>query len=59
MPKIPELHPALRGWLFDGPLAEHVPAYLARLSEGRYADVPARHQMRARSASSCAAKIGA
>ena len=37
MPKIPELHPAVHGWLFDGPLAEHVPAYMARLSEGRYA----------------------
>jgi hypothetical protein len=37
MPKIPALHPTVRGWLFDGPLAEHVPAYVARLSEGRYA----------------------
>lgn len=37
MPKIPALHPTVRGWLLDGPLAEHVPAYLARLSEGRYA----------------------
>ena len=37
MPKISELHPVVRGWLFDGPLAEHVPAYLARLSDGRYA----------------------
>jgi len=37
MPKIPELHPAVRGWLFDGPLAEHVPAYVARMREGRYA----------------------
>jgi integrase/recombinase XerC len=37
MPKIPALHPTVRGWLFDGPLAEHVPAYVARLSDGRYA----------------------
>jgi integrase/recombinase XerC len=37
MPKFPALHPTVRGWLLDGPLAEHVPAYLARLTEGRYA----------------------
>jgi integrase/recombinase XerC len=37
MPKIPTLHPTVRGWLLDGPLAEHVPAYVARLKEGRYA----------------------
>jgi len=37
MPKIPELHPVVRGWLLDGPLAEHVPACVARLREGRYA----------------------
>ena len=37
MPKIPELYPAVRGWLFNGPLAAHVPAYVARMREGRYA----------------------
>lgn len=37
MPKIPELHPAVRGWLFNGPLAEHAPAYVARMRESRYA----------------------
>lgn len=37
MPKLPVLHPTVRGWLLDGPLAKHVPAYLARLAEGRYA----------------------
>ncbi|MEJ8824865.1 hypothetical protein WKW80_23025 [Variovorax humicola] len=37
MHKIPSLHPTVRGWLFDGPLAEHVPAYVARLKGGRYA----------------------
>jgi hypothetical protein len=37
MLKIPELHPVVRGWLFDGPLAEHVSAFVARLREGRYA----------------------
>jgi integrase len=37
MGKIPSLHPAIGSWLFDGPLAEHVPAYLSRLESGRYA----------------------
>jgi integrase len=37
MPKISELHPAVRGWLFNGPLAEHAPAYVARMRDGRYA----------------------
>jgi len=37
MSKIPLLHPTVRGWLLDGPLAEHVPAYVARLRDGRYA----------------------
>jgi integrase/recombinase XerC len=37
MPKIPSLHPTVRGWLLDGLLAEHVPAYVARLKDGRYA----------------------
>ena len=31
MSKIPALHPTVRGWLLDGPLAAHVPAYVARL----------------------------
>lgn len=37
MPKLPALHPTVRGWLLNGPLAEHVPAYVARLTDGRYA----------------------
>ena len=37
MSKIPSLHPTVRGWLLDGPLAEQVPAYIARLRDGRYA----------------------
>lgn len=37
MSKIPSLHPTIRGWLLDGPLAQHVPAYVARLKDGRYA----------------------
>jgi len=37
MTKIPELHPALRAWLLEGPLSVHVPAYVARLKRGRYA----------------------
>jgi len=32
MPKLPALHPTVRSWLLDGPLAEHVPAYVARLT---------------------------
>jgi hypothetical protein len=34
MPKIPSLHPTVRGWLLDGPLAEHIPAYIDRLRDG-------------------------
>ena len=37
MTKIPELHPILEGWLREGPLSAHVPAYVARLKRGRYA----------------------
>lgn len=37
MPKFPALHPTVRGWLLDGLLAEYVPAYLGRLTDGRYA----------------------
>ena len=37
MIKIPELHPVLRAWLLEGPLAAQVPAYVARLRRGRYA----------------------
>jgi integrase/recombinase XerC len=37
MMKIPALHPTVRGWLLEGPLAAHVPAYVARLRRGRYA----------------------
>ena len=37
MSKIPPLHPMVRGWLLEGPLAEHVRAYIARLRDGRYA----------------------
>lgn len=37
MSKLPALHPTVRGWLLDGPLAAHVPAYVARLKQGRYA----------------------
>jgi integrase/recombinase XerC len=35
--KLPMLHSTVRGWLFDGPLAAHVPAYVARLERGGYA----------------------
>lgn len=37
MHKMPSLHPTVRGWLIDGPLAEHVPAYVARLKGSHYA----------------------
>jgi integrase len=37
MPKLPALHPTVRGWLLDGPLAKHVSAYVARLADSRYA----------------------
>jgi integrase len=37
MTAINKLHPILRAWLLDGPLADHVPAYVDRLSIGRYA----------------------
>jgi integrase/recombinase XerC len=37
MPKIPALHPTVRAWLLDGPLAPHVPAYVARLERCAYA----------------------
>lgn len=37
MSEIPSLHPKLKHWLFDGPLAAYVPAYLERLERGRYA----------------------
>lgn len=37
MTKIPALHPTLRTWLLEGPLAAQVPAYVARLKRGRYA----------------------
>ena len=37
MTKIPALHPTVRAWLLEGPLAAHVPAYVARLRRGRYA----------------------
>jgi integrase len=37
MTKIPALHPTLRAWLLEGPLAAQVPAYVARLKRGRYA----------------------
>ncbi len=37
MPKIPALHPTQQGWLLDGPLATHVPAYVERLEHGRHA----------------------
>jgi len=34
MTKIPALHPTIRAWLLEGPLAAHVSAYVARLSRG-------------------------
>ena len=37
MTKTPALHPTLRAWLLEGPLAAQVPAYVARLRRGRYA----------------------
>jgi len=37
MSEIPALHSTVRGWLLDGPLAAHVPAYVARLKRGDYA----------------------
>ena len=37
MPEIPGLQPTARAWLLDGPLAAFVPAYVARLKQGRYA----------------------
>jgi len=37
MTKIPALHPTTRGWLLDGPLSPHIPAYISRLKRGRYA----------------------
>ena len=37
MTKIPALHPTVRAWLLEGPLSDHVPAYVARLRRGRYA----------------------
>ena len=37
MTQIPSLHPRTRAWLLDGPLSPHVPAYISRLKQGRYA----------------------
>jgi integrase/recombinase XerC len=37
MAEISGLQPAVRAWLLDGPLAAFVPAYVARLQQGRYA----------------------
>jgi integrase/recombinase XerC len=38
MEKIPSsLHPTVRAWLLDGPLAAHVPPYVARLTQAGYA----------------------
>lgn len=37
MTKIAALHPTIRVWLLEGPLAAHVPAYVARLRRGGYA----------------------
>ncbi len=47
MTKIPALHPTARAWLLDGPLSPHVPAYLARLRQGRYAATTAGRYLRA------------
>ena len=47
MPKIPSLHPVLQGWLLNGPLAAHVPAYLERLERGRYASSTSRRCLNA------------
>ena len=37
MSKLPALHSTVRSWLLDGPLAAHVPVYVARLKRGGYA----------------------
>jgi len=37
MSKPPSLHLTVRGWLLNVPVAEQVPAYVARLTGGRYA----------------------
>jgi len=37
MTKIPALPLTVRAWLLEGPLAAHVPAYVARLRRGDYA----------------------
>lgn len=37
MTAITALHPLLRAWLLEGPLVDHVPAYVERLRAGRYA----------------------
>lgn len=37
MLQIPGLHPAVRAWLLDGPLAAFVPGFIARLKHGGYA----------------------
>lgn len=37
MSEIPALHKTVRAWLLEGPLAAHVPAYVARLKRGEYA----------------------
>jgi len=37
MSEIPALHTTVRAWLLKGPLAAHVPAYIARLKRGEYA----------------------
>ena len=42
MIEISSLHPVTRARLLDGPLSEHVPAYVARLERGRYAAKNAR-----------------
>ena len=47
MPKIPSLHAVLQGWLFDGPLAAYVPAYVERLERGRYASSTSRRWLNA------------
>lgn len=37
MSMILALHPTVRAWLLDGPLAAYVPTYVSRLKVGRYA----------------------
>lgn len=37
MTAVTALHPLIQGWLLEGPLADHVPAYVERLRRGRYA----------------------